>query len=154
MTHRSATFRSYLMLCAAVPILALASAPAARAQSDTTDPRAHLKPGLYDAGMAAKGMQLVAHANKPAEFHPDDPGGLTYANSDLAFGGKYLYQGNFSGIQIWDISNPAKPVLADHLVCFTEQGDVSVYGHLLFVSAENTGSRLDCGTQGIKDSVS
>src|SRR6185437_15248706 len=54
-----------------------------------------------DAGVAAKGMQLVAHANKPAEFHPDDPGGLTYANSDLAFGGKYLYQGNFSGIQIW-----------------------------------------------------
>jgi len=142
------------MLCAAIPILAAALAPAARAQSDTTDPRVHLKPGLYDAGVAAKGMQLVAHANKPADFHPNDPGGLTYANSDLAFGGHYLYQGNFSGIQIWDISNPAKPVLADHLVCFTEQGDVSVYGHLLFVSAENTGSRLDCGTQGIKDSVS
>ena len=96
----------------------------------------------------------MAHVNKPDVFHPNDPGGLTYANSDLAFGGHYVYQGNFSGIQIWDIANPAKPVLTNHLLCFTEQGDVSVYGHLLFVSAENSGSRLDCGTQGIKDSVS
>ena len=39
-------------------------------------------------------------------------------------------------------------------VCFTEQGDVSIEGHLLFVWAENTGSRLDCGMQGVKDSVS
>ncbi|HEY7876781.1 MAG TPA: hypothetical protein VIC55_01070, partial [Gemmatimonadaceae bacterium] len=82
------------------------------------------------------------------------PGGLTYANSDLAFGGHYVYQGNFSGLQIWDIANPLHPTLTDADVCFTEQGDVSVYGHLLFVSAENTGSRLDCGTQGIQDSVS
>ncbi len=154
MTHRSASFRTSLMLCAALGFAVGAVPSSARAQSDTTDPRAHLKPGLYDAGVAAKGMQLVSHINKPDDLHPNDPGGLRYANSDLAFGGRYLYQGNFSGIQIWDISNPAKPVLTDHLVCFTEQGDVSVYGHLLFVSAEDGGSRLDCGTQGIKDSVS
>ncbi|HEX5420958.1 MAG TPA: hypothetical protein VFY39_13240, partial [Gammaproteobacteria bacterium] len=55
---------------------------------------------------------------------------------------------------IWDVRDPAKPVLASHLVCFTEQGDPSIYGHLLFVSAESPGSRLDCGTQGIQDSVS
>jgi len=154
MTHRSASFRSSLILCGVIGIVVGAVPALARAQSNTNDPRAHLKSGLYDAGVAENGMLPVAHVNKPADFHPNDPGGLTYANSDLAFGGRYLYQGNFSGIQIWDISNPAKPVLAEHLVCFTEQGDVSVYGHLLFVSAENTGSRLDCGTQGIKDSVS
>jgi hypothetical protein len=151
MTRR---FRSSVVLCAALGIASAGLPLSARAQADTNDPRAHLKAGLYDAGVAAKGMQLVSHVNKPDEFHPNDPGGLRFANSDLAFGGKYLYQGNFSGIQIWDISNPAKPVLADHLVCFTEQGDVSVYGHLLFVSAEDGGSRLDCGMQGIKDSVS
>ena len=130
------------------------AATVATVQADTADPRAHLKAGLYDAGTAAKGMDLVAHVNKPDVFHPNDPGGLTYANSDLAFGGHYVYQGNFSGIQIWDVSDPAKPVLTAAPVCFTEQGDVSVYGHLLFVSAENTGSRLDCGTGGIKDTVS
>ena len=151
----AAWFRSALVPCAALGIAGAAALPAAaRAQSDTTDLRAHLKPGLYDAGEAANGLRLVATVKKPDDFHPNDPGGLTYANSDLAFGGHYVYQGNFSGFEIWDVSNPAKPVLADHLVCFTEQGDVSVYGHLLFVSAENGASRLDCGTQGIQDSVS
>ena len=139
-----------LLLGAALP---LAAAPL-RAQSDTKDPRAGLKAGLYDAGVAAKGMELVAHRNKPDVFHPNEPGGLTYANSDFAFGGHYVYQGNFSGLQIWDVSNPAKPVLTSSPVCFTEQGDVSIYGHLLFVSAENTGSRLDCATTGVKDTVS
>ncbi|OYV74247.1 MAG: hypothetical protein B7Z72_00590 [Gemmatimonadetes bacterium 21-71-4] len=126
----------------------------ARAQSTTNDPRVGLNAGLYDAGVAARGLDLVAHRNKPDVFHPDAPGGLTYANSDMAFGGHYAYQGNFSGIQIWDIANPLDPTLVDADVCFTEQGDVSVYGHLLFVSAENRGSRLDCGTEGVTDSVS
>jgi hypothetical protein len=155
MKPRHALFRPYAVLCAALVAGASLVAPsAARAQSNTNDPRVGLKPGLYDAGSASKGMDLVATVKKPDVFHPDAPGGLTYANSDLAFGGHYLYQGNFSGLQIWDISNPAAPKLTDADVCFTEQGDVSVYGHLLFVSAENGGSRLDCGTQGIKDTVS
>jgi LVIVD repeat len=150
------------LLLAAAPLLVASActgtgAPATAMQpahADTTDPRANLRPGLYDAGVASQGLQLVAHENKPDVFHPNDPGGLTYANSDLAFGGHYVYQGNFSGIQIWDVSDPAKPTLTASPICFTEQGDVSVYGHLLFVSAENTGSRLDCGTQGVKDTVS
>ena len=33
-------------------------------------------------------------------------------NSDLAFTGKYAIQGNYNGYQVWDISNPAKPTLA------------------------------------------
>jgi hypothetical protein len=34
------------------------------------------------------------------------------------------------------------------MVCPGGQGDVSVYGHLLFMSAEAMNGRLDCGTQG------
>src|SRR5260370_28113453 len=34
-------------------------------------------------------------------------------------------------------------------MCPGGQGDVSVYGHLLFMSAEATNGRLDCGTQGV-----
>ena len=131
-----------------------ANIPVAMTHADTTDPRAHLKAGLYDAGVAAKGLQLVAHQNKPDVFHPNDVGGLTYANSDMAFGSHYAYQGNFDGFQIWDVSDPTKPALTSATVCATGQGDVSVWGHLLFVSSENTGNRLDCGSQGIKDSVS
>lgn len=155
MTHKHASLRRSSILCALVyAASSLALASPVRAQSSTTDPRAGLKPGLYDAGVAAKGLNLVAHRSKPDVFHPNSPGGLTYANSDMAFGGHYLYQGNFSGLQIWDIANPLAPKLTDAYACFTEQGDVSVYGHLLFVSAENTGSRLDCGSQGVHDSVS
>jgi hypothetical protein len=155
MTQKHASFYAPAMLrtlfCAAA---SLALAIPAHAQSSTTDPRVGLKPGLYDAGVASKGLSLVAHRNKPDVFKPNAPGGLTYANSDMAFGGHYLYQGNFSGFQIWDIANPLQPKIAEAYACFTEQGDVSIYGHLLFVSAENTGNRLDCGSQGIKDSVS
>jgi hypothetical protein len=155
MTPRKTKFRSYAVLCAALVAGASLVMPSiAHAQSKTNDPRVGLKPGLYDAGTANKGMTLVTTVKKSSEFHPDAPGGLTYANSDLAFGGNFLYQGNFSGLQIWNISNPAAPKLTKAEVCFTEQGDVSVYGHLLFVSAENGGSRIDCGTQGIKDTVS
>ena len=155
MTQKHASFRARTMVrtlfCAAA---SLALAIPAHSQSNTNDPRVGLKPGLYDAGVASKGLALVAHRNKPDVFKPNAPGGLTYANSDMAFGGHYLYQGNFSGFQIWDIANPLQPKITEAYACFTEQGDVSIYGHLLFVSAENTGNRLDCGSQGIKDSVS
>jgi len=155
MTQKQESFRTRVTLrtlfCAAA---SLALAMPAHAQSNTNDPRVGLKAGLYDAGVASKGLTLVAHRNKPEVFKPNAPGGLTYANSDMAFGGHYLYQGNFSGFQIWDIANPLQPRITEAYSCFTEQGDVSIYGHLLFVSAENTGNRLDCGSQGIKDSVS
>lgn len=149
---RFTQLRTSAVMLAAVSALAVASP--LHAQSSTTDPRVGLKPGLYDAGVASRGMNLVAHRNKADVFKPNAPGGLTYANSDLAFGGRYLYQGNFSGLQIYDISNPLNPTLTEPYSCFTEQGDVSVYGHLLFVSAENTGNRLDCSSAGVKDSVS
>ncbi|MDQ6738257.1 MAG: hypothetical protein M3Z30_11240 [Gemmatimonadota bacterium] len=143
-----------LMVAASSALAVVSPLHVLHAQSSTTDPRVGLKPGLYDAGVASKGLNLVAHRNKADVFKPNAPGGLTYANSDLAFGGKYLYQGNFSGLQIYDISNPLDPKLTEPYSCFTEQGDVSVYGHLLFVSAENTGARLDCSPAGVKDSVS
>jgi hypothetical protein len=75
-------------------------------------------------------------------------------NSDLAFTGNYAIQGNYNGWQVWDISNPSKPSLKDAYVCPASQSDVSVYHNLLFVSGENLAARLDCGTQGVQDTVS
>ena len=147
---RCITRWSFLVVAATLTLPALAQA---QAQADTTDVRYHLKAGLYDAASAAKGLELVAHRNRADVFQPDNPIQL-YSNSDLAFSGTYVYQGDFSGLQVWDIANPQDPKLAAGVACFTEQGDVSIAGHLLFVSAENRGSRLDCGTQGVQDSVS
>src|SRR5205823_7677003 len=39
-------------------------------------------------------------------------------------------------------------------VCPASQSDVSVYKNLLFVSGEGLSGRIDCGAQGVKDTVS
>src|SRR4029077_21097012 len=69
---------------------------------------------------------------------------LAFANSDLAFEGNHLFQGNFYGLNIYDISNPANTALLTSLVCPGGQGDVSVYKNLLFMSVEMPNGRLDC----------
>lgn len=111
------------------------------------DPRVGLKAGLYDAGEAAWNVKLVSSSKPPKDFE-----GQT--NSDLAFLGKYAIQGSYHGWQIWDISNPASPVLETAYVCPASQSDVSVYRNLLFVSGEGLTGRIDCGTEGVKDTVS
>jgi hypothetical protein len=113
------------------------------------DPRNGLKPGMLDAGTAEKGMRLISFTPKPAEF--DSVRGLTFINSDLAFRGKYVYQGNFSGFSIWDISNPKKPAKVAVVPCVTSQGDPSIYGNLLFISAEGNGNRNDCAKGGVQN---
>ncbi|MFZ0520859.1 MAG: hypothetical protein WAL95_07535 [Candidatus Acidiferrales bacterium] len=73
---------------------------------------------------------------------------LAFSNSDMAFEGNHLFQGNFYGINIYDISDPAKASLLTSMVCPGGQGDVSVYKNLLFMSVEMPNGRLDCGAQG------
>ncbi|MFY9729812.1 MAG: hypothetical protein WAK24_04340 [Candidatus Acidiferrales bacterium] len=73
---------------------------------------------------------------------------LAFGNSDLAFQGNHLFQGNFYGVNIFDVSDPAKTTLLTTMVCPGGQGDVSVYKNLLFMSVEMPNGRLDCGTQG------
>jgi hypothetical protein len=111
------------------------------------DPRVGLRAGKYDAATAAWNLRLVS-ATKPSEKFE----GIT--NSDLAFTGPYAIQGNYNGYQVWDISNPGAPTLKTAYLCPASQSDVSVYKNLLFVSGEGNSGRLDCGTQGVKDTVS
>jgi hypothetical protein len=100
------------------------------------DPRVGLAAGPGNsAGQAALGMRLVSWSPKPAQL--DSARGLAFINSDLAFRGNVVYQGNFSGFMIWDVSDPAKPALLSTVVCATDQGDPSIYGNLLFISAES-----------------
>ncbi len=73
---------------------------------------------------------------------------LAFANSDMAFEGTHLFQGNFYGMNIYDISDPAKASLLTSMVCPGGQGDVSVYKNLMFMSVEMPNGRIDCGTEG------
>src|SRR5258706_7801481 len=146
--------------------------------SDANDPRAKLAPGLYDAGEVSLGIQHLLLVKKPDAFQlgttdPDDPkvekivgqlgmgnnkkipkaahlliAQLAFANSDLAFQGNHLFQGNFYGVSIYDIANPANAQLLTSIVCPGGQGDVSVYKNLMFMSVEMPNGRLDCGIEG------
>jgi hypothetical protein len=100
-----------------------------------------------DAGEAIWNLRVLSKTPPPAQF-------VDVTNSDLAFTGKYAIQGNYNGYQVWDISNPRHPTLETAYVCPASQSDVSVYRNLLFVSGENLAARLDCGSQGVEDTVS
>ncbi len=150
--------------------------PAGMTGADVNDPRAKLKPGMYDAGEAAFGLKLVKALKKPEAFQlPNDPAdpkvdkgasiiagdaskippatklvlaGLAFANSDLAFQGNRLFQGNFYGMSIYDISDPANALLLTSIVCPGGQGDVSVFKNLMFMSVEMPNGRVDCSADG------
>lgn len=129
----------------------LLSAPALSAQTFPTggDPRDGLRVGLADPGVAISGMRLLSTAPKAAPF--DSARGLAFVNSDLAFRGNYVYQGNFAGFSIWDVSNPARPTMVTAVSCITSQGDPSIVGNLLFLSAEGGGNRNDCAKGGVQN---
>lgn len=111
------------------------------------DPRVGLGAGLFNAEEAVWNLRVVSKTPPPERF-------VGKTNSDLAFSGNYAIQGNYDGVQIWDITNPAAPTTVITYVCPASQSDVSVFGNLLFVSGEGMTGRLDCGEQGVQEAVS
>jgi hypothetical protein len=151
---RSTAFVTVVALTAACAGSGASAAGGAPAPSVTTsatppspDPRVGLRAGLTDAGEAAWNLRVLSQTPPSSQFQ-----GVT--NSDLAFSGKYAIQGSYNGWQVWDISDPRAPKLTTAYVCPASQSDVSVYHNLMFVSGEDLSARLDCGTEGVKDTVS
>jgi hypothetical protein len=129
----------------------LMSATAATAAAED-DPREGLAPGYFDAGVAASNIELLASLPRVAPFDAP-PGNFGFVNSDLAFTGDHAVVGNFNGFQVYDVTDAAAPTLRNSFVCPGGQGDVSVYGNLLFMSVEESRGRIDCGTQGAPGGV-
>ena len=75
---------------------------------DVLDPRVDLAPGWMDAESAIWNLELVATTPRPEGFfNPETPRqGAGFSNTDLAFQGNYLFQGNYNGFQVYDISDP------------------------------------------------
>ena len=206
MRFRIADFRLRIAKASAIAAfaaLAIATVAAQQKPADPNDPRINLKPGVKDAGVAARGMELVSTRFRPdGFFDPKNPaglpmpgerpanatppapaptapqtggtptagpgpqpyapssaappgaGGLDFANSDIAFSGTHMIMGNFHGFNAYDIESAKSPRLLASIVCPGGQGDVSIYGNLLFMSVEQTRGRVDCGVQGVVEPVS
>ena len=134
--------------CAPTPVAPGPAAPVSpSATAPDPDPRVGLDAGLFDAEEAIWNLRKLASVPPPEAF-------VGVTNSDLAFKDQYAIQGNYNGIIVWDLSDPARPALVTEYVCPASQSDVSVYENLLFVSGEGLGGRLDCGTEGVETTVS
>jgi uncharacterized protein (DUF305 family) len=145
----------------------------------STDPRVHLKAGYRDAGEAASNLEKVATLENPRGFfdpkapagipipperkgtkeEDDDnpmqrPGLLSFANTDLAFTKDVVIKGSYHGFNSINVEDPSHPQLLGSVVCPGGQGDVSIYGNLLFMSVEENRGRLDCGVQGVAETKS
>ena len=84
--------------------------PIVSATAPSPDPRVGLKAGWWDAGQAAWNMNMISTT-------PPTGKSLGATHSDLAFNGKYTIQGQYNGFDIYDVSNPERPVLAQQYNC-------------------------------------
>jgi hypothetical protein len=146
--HLASAAAALLAVAACAPSTTMSVSPAGMSTSaPSPDPRVGLRAGKMDAAEAAWNLRVMSKT-------PPSPQFLDKVNSDLAFNGPYAIQGSYNGYQVWDISNPSAPTLKTAFVCPASQSDVSTYKNLLFVSGEGLSGRIDCGTQGVADTVS
>ncbi|WP_429911834.1 LVIVD repeat-containing protein [Glycocaulis sp.] len=173
----------HLLRCtAALGVLSLALGTA-QAQVNTVgeDERSHLAGGLFDAESASWNMVLehnvppidaffderalfapaqfmaAMQAAREAEERGEEAAPpaftpLALANTDFAFQGDHVIMGNYHGFLIYNVAGDA-PELVTAVVCPGGQGDVSVYGDLLFLSVEHNRARLDCGSEAAEGEV-
>ena len=125
-----------------------APTPPERPRADTDPPAPN--PNTVGPDVAAP----TPTPGRPAAFDPKVANLLSFTNSDLAFAGNRLFAGGYHGFHVYDIENRGSPRLLASVVCPGGQGDVSVYGRLLFISVEQVRGRVDCGTQGVQTAVS
>lgn len=174
--------KQFLKCTAALGALSLALG-AAHAQSNTVgeDERTHLAGGLFDAESASWNMALEHNVRPidaffderalfaPARFmaammaarearergeEAEAPAftPLAMANTDFAFQGDHVFMGNYHGFLVYNVAGDA-PELVTAVVCPGGQGDISVYGDLLFLSVEHNRARLDCGSEAAEGEV-
>ena len=77
----------------------------------------------------------------------------TATQSDLAFRGNIAIAGSYDGFRIVDITNPTKPTEISRMICNGAQGDVSVYGNLVFRSIDSPQSSTACDSTNVTAST-
>ncbi|MGH9322125.1 MAG: DUF305 domain-containing protein, partial [Vicinamibacteria bacterium] len=130
-------------------------APAGRPippEKEEEEKKAREKPAEPDKKAAEdEGEKKEEKQDDDGEDEKLRPGILNFANTDLAFSKDVVIEGNYHGFNSYNIEDPMTPQLLASVVCPGGQGDVSIYGNLLFMSVEQTRGRLDCGLQGVAE---
>src|SRR5687768_5679274 len=131
--------RGRLVALTVMALLVVVVSPGSVGAQEEPDPRIGLGPGWLDAETAIRNLEHVAHHDKPAGFvDPANPGNFGFVTSDLAFQGDHAFVGNFNGFNVYNVSNRSQPVNVTNVVCPGGQGDLSVFGNLLFMSVEES----------------
>lgn len=103
--------RTTLLLLAAVAML-ITALPASAGHDD--DPR-------------TENLHPIGHIEEPASlFH-----GPPTVHTDIAFWGRYAFQGNWLGINVRDVSAPGNPRPVSFTECMGNQGDVLIWENIL-----------------------
>jgi hypothetical protein len=126
-----------LIIAAAVPLGGAAAPP----PEDTPD-RPH-----------SDNMRLIGTSLRPGAVTgppPVGPGTVPWdtRNTDLAFWGDTVIQGRYDGFRVIDVSNKNKPEELAFFTCVSPQGDVGVYGDLVFRSVDSPQRTDQCAAEG------
>ena len=121
----------------ALPVLALvfliaavvAYGAAAAPPDDTAD-----RPHSQNMHLLGSSLRAGAVTGPP----PVGPGEVPWdtRNTDLAFWGDLTIQGRYDGFRVVDVTAPGNPRELAYFECVSPQGDVGVYGNLVFRSVD------------------
>ncbi len=104
----------------------------------------HGGPGATGPDLRSPNVKLLSNV-------PASAPGVT--QSDLAFWGEHAFAGNYGGFRVLDISEPGQPEVVTDFRCNGAQGDVSVWGNLLFQSVDTPQSHGGCASTNVTAST-
>jgi hypothetical protein len=109
---------------------ALAYGAAAAPPDDTAN-----RPHTQNMHLLGSSLRAGAVTGPP----PAGPGDVPWdtRNTDLAFWGERVIQGRYDGFRVIDVSEPGDPAELAFFRCVSPQGDVGVYGNLVFRSVDS-----------------
>ena len=99
---------------------------------------------LVFAALPAGAAQVEADRSPNMKLMSNSPRTSPVSQSDLAFWGRLAFAGNYDGFRVLDISAPGNVKELAVVECCGEQGDVSVWEDLLFVSVDRPTTTADC----------
>ena len=111
-------------LCCVVAVLLLGLVAPSAALAQKPDVREAVASYDYTQNMHPMGISPFGNT-------PNLPGLTFTANSDLAFWGKYAFQGHYTGFRIINIASSANPREVSFTECNGNQGDIVVYDDIL-----------------------